>query len=154
MREKASRGLCTFALRADTKEAHRQISIDPRDWHLLRCLLECGAVVFMNTVGTFGITSASYCWSRVASAIGRLTQYLVSDRAETWHMVVADDYHLEAGRTHFRLALMMCLSSVPQWERRSPGTRQVEVTLSSGSGANFSIGPDISASRSAGLSGS
>ena len=60
MREKASRGLGTFALTADVKEAHRQIPTDPRDWHLLGCQLECGADVFINTVGTFGITSASY----------------------------------------------------------------------------------------------
>ena len=29
--------------------------------------------IIMNTVGTSGVTSASYCWSRVASALGRLT---------------------------------------------------------------------------------
>ena len=60
MREKSSRGLTTFALTADVKEAHRQIPIDPRDWHLLGCQVERGADVFVNTVGTFGITSASY----------------------------------------------------------------------------------------------
>ena len=39
-REKASRGLRTFALTADVKEAHRQVLIDPRDWHLLGCQSE------------------------------------------------------------------------------------------------------------------
>ena len=76
MSEKATRGLSTFALTADVKEAHRQIPVDPRGWHLLGCQLERGAEVFINTVGTFGITSASYYWSRVSSAIGRLGQYL------------------------------------------------------------------------------
>ena len=107
MREKASRGLSTFELTADVKEAHRQIPIDPRDWHLLGCQVERGADVFVNTVGTFGITSASYYWSRVSSAVGRLAQYLASDQAETWHMLVADDFHLEAGGAHYRLALMV-----------------------------------------------
>ena len=60
MREKGNRGLHTFALTADVKEAHRQIPIDPRDWHFLSCQPECGANVFINTVGTFGITTASY----------------------------------------------------------------------------------------------
>ena len=68
--KRTNRGLNTFALTADVKEAHRQIPIDPRDWHLLGCQLERGGDVFMNTVGTFGISSASYCWSRVAGAIG------------------------------------------------------------------------------------
>ena len=36
---------------ADVKEAHRQIPIDPLDWHLLGCQMECGADVFINTVG-------------------------------------------------------------------------------------------------------
>ena len=45
MREKASRGLITFELTADVKEAHRQIPIDPRDWHLLGCQVERGADV-------------------------------------------------------------------------------------------------------------
>ena len=107
MREKASRGLNTCALTAHVKEAHRQIPTDPRVWHLLGCQADRGGDVFINTVGTFGITSASYYWSRVSSAVGRLTQYLASDQAETWHMVVADDFHLEAGGAHHRQALMV-----------------------------------------------
>ena len=35
MREKAKRGEVTFGLTADVKEAHRQVPIDPDDWHLL-----------------------------------------------------------------------------------------------------------------------
>ena len=50
MREKASRGLNTFALTADVKEAHCQIPIDPRDWHLLGCQVDRGGDVFTNTV--------------------------------------------------------------------------------------------------------
>ena len=106
MREKDRRGFHTFALTADVKEAHRQIPVDPRDWHLLGCQLEQGGDVFINTVGTFGISSASYYWSRVASAIGRLTQYLAASSADTWHMVVADDYHLDAAGAQYRLALL------------------------------------------------
>ena len=49
MREKTTRGLSTFALTADVKEAHRQIPVDPRDWHLLGFQLECGVDVFINT---------------------------------------------------------------------------------------------------------
>ena len=35
MREKAKVGERTFALTADVKEAHRQVPVAPRDWHLL-----------------------------------------------------------------------------------------------------------------------
>ena len=97
MREKARQGISTFALTADVSEAHRQIPVHPQDWHLLGCQVTPGADVYVNTVGTFGVSSASYYWGRVASAIGRLAQYIAGDTAQTWHMLVADDYHLEAG---------------------------------------------------------
>ena len=61
----------------------------------------------MNTVGTFGVASASYYWSRVAGALGRLSQYLAGDRVSTWHMLVADDFHLEAGGPSYRPALIV-----------------------------------------------
>ena len=53
--------------------------------------------LFVNKVGTFGVASASYSWSRVASALGALRNILARDTAHTWHMLVADDCHLEAG---------------------------------------------------------
>ena len=65
MREKARLGEGTFAFTADVAEAHRQIAIHPRDWHLLGCQIK---------VGTLGVASASNYWSRAASALGRLTQ--------------------------------------------------------------------------------
>ena len=64
-RDRAKR---TFALTADVSEAHCQIPIGPRDWHLLGCQVQAGSEVRINTVGTFGFASASYCWSRVAAA--------------------------------------------------------------------------------------
>ena len=51
MREKARLGERTFALTADVAEAHRQIPIHPRDWHLLGCQVEVGSDVYINEVG-------------------------------------------------------------------------------------------------------
>ena len=106
MREKARLGQRTFALTADVAEAHRQIPIHPRDWHLLGCQIEAGGDVYINKVGTFGVASASYYWSRAASALGRLTQYITGRTANTWHQLVADDFHLEASGTEYRTALI------------------------------------------------
>ena len=81
----------------------------------------------MNTVGSFGVASASYHWSRVGSALGRLTQYLAGDTAQTWHLLVADDFHLDAGRGGYREALLsffvLCaLSGVPlSWSKTTGG---------------------------------
>lgn len=78
MREKAAHGEHTFALTAQVSEAHGQVPIDPRDWHQLGCQVNAGGDTQVNTVGTFGVPSASYCRSRVAAALGRLlAKYLV-----------------------------------------------------------------------------
>ena len=71
MREKARRDEQTFSSTADVAEAH-QVPVDRRDWHLLECQVEAGDDVFINTVGTFGVASASYYWSRVAASVGRI----------------------------------------------------------------------------------
>ena len=106
MHEKARLGEKTFALTAGVAEAHSQTPIHPREWHLLGCQIEAGGDVYVNKVGTFGAASASYYWSRAASAIGRLTQYLTGRSANTWHQSVADDFHFEASRTEYSAALV------------------------------------------------
>ena len=105
MREKSRVGVPTLALTADVSEAHRQIPVAEQDWHLLGCQVVPGGSVFLNTVDTFGVASASFFSSRVASAIGRVAQYLAGNSAYTWHMLVADDYHLDAGGANCRTAL-------------------------------------------------
>ena len=129
-REKAKLDELTFALSADVSEAHRQVPIHPDDWHLLGCQVISGREVFINTGGTLSIASASYYWSRVAGAVGRLAQYLIGDSATTWHMLVADDYLLECGGPAYRRGLLtffenlfMCsVLGVPlSWHKTSGG---------------------------------
>ena len=119
MREKAREGLTTFALTADVSEAHRQVPINERDWHLLWCQVAEGQEVYVNTVGTFGVAPASYHWSRVSSAIGRLSQYLAGDTAQTWHMLVADDNLLEA--SWHSLCCVQCQVPPLSWNKTSGG---------------------------------
>ena len=38
--------------------------------------------MYINKVGTFGVASASYYWSRAASALGRLTQYITGTNCQ------------------------------------------------------------------------
>ena len=127
MREKAKVDELTFALSADVTEAHRQVPVHPDDWHLLGCQVIPGGDVFVNTVGTFGVASASYYWSRVAAAVGRLSQYLAGYSCTTWHMLVADDYLLECGGPHYRRGLflffVLCASlGVPlAWHKTAGG---------------------------------
>ena len=90
MREKSRRGRRTLALTADVAEVHRQVPIHPQDWLMLRCQVRPGDAVYVRAVGTFGVASASYYWSRVAGAIGRDMQYCAGSEADTWHVLIAD----------------------------------------------------------------
>ena len=74
--------------------------------HFLGCQVKPGGDVFVNTVGTFGVASASYYGSRVAGSIGRLLQYLSGHSSTSWHMLVADDYLSESGGSGYRIGLL------------------------------------------------
>ena len=103
MRERACQDETTFAFTADVSEAHRQIPSHPCDWHLLGCEVFAGGDVYINTVGTFGVASASYYW-QVRWDDSHST--LLGTERVTWHMVVADDYQLESGGQEYRTALV------------------------------------------------
>ena len=123
------RGHKTFALSADVSEAHRQVPIAACDLYLLGCHVQHGSTVHVHKVGTFGVATASYYSSRFASAIGRPAQYLVDHAAHTWHLLVADDFLLEASGPYYREALivffLLCSScNVPlSWNMTAGGTQ-------------------------------
>ena len=68
--------------------------------------IEVGGDVYVNKVGTFGVASASYYWSRAASVVGRLTQHFTGRSANTWRQFVADDIDLEESGTEYRAAML------------------------------------------------
>ena len=43
----------------------------------------------------------------MGSSLGRLSQYISAHTAQTWHLPVADDFHLEAGGAGYREALLI-----------------------------------------------
>ena len=110
MREKSKSGEATFALSADVTEAHRQAPISRQDWHLRGCQVQPGGDVFVNTVGTFGVALASYYWS--TPAIGRLCQYIPGSSASSWHLLVADYYHLGGLKNRAAIICFFVLCSV------------------------------------------
>ena len=105
MSEKAKQDELTFALTDDVTEAHRQVPIHPDDWHLLGCQVVPGGEVFVNTVGMFCIASASCYWSRVAAAIGRLSQYVPAIAQPG--TCLSRTIFLECGGPNYRSGLML-----------------------------------------------
>ena len=108
MRDKGNQDDNTFALTADVSEGHQQAPIHPSDSDLVGCQVQ-PAEVYVKTVSSFSEASASYYWSCVASAIGRLSQYLARCSARAWHVLVADDKHLKAGGPQCHHALFVLL---------------------------------------------
>ena len=83
-----------FALSADISSAHRLVKIRRHDWPLLGCKARTDdKTIWINCVGTFGISSASYWWSRLFSGIGRLAAYIMQQQ-NWWQLVYVDDLHL------------------------------------------------------------
>jgi len=83
-----------FAMSADIKAAHRLVKIREEDWPLLGCRAhDEDKTIWVNTVGTFGVSSASYWWTRLFGGIGRLVGYILGQ--ERWfQLVYVDDLHL------------------------------------------------------------
>ena len=91
LRELASRPRRKFGFKVNVKDAHRLIPVNPEDWHLVACRSERGKHVYVNETGTFGVASAAYWWSRVATVAIRRAHYVLGHELSAWLLLVADD---------------------------------------------------------------
>ena len=137
MREKSRVGVPTFTLTADVSEAHRQISQSQNG----------------TGISSFDVASASYYWSLVASAISRLAQYLAGSSAGTWHKLVADDYHLDAGVANYRTVLFHFFTLCATANYLCHGARLQGVMWFRGWGLNSFTELECSESRKEGPTG-
>ena len=83
-----------FTVSADIKAAHRLVKIRRSDWRLLVCKSDSDSnVCWVNKVGTFGVSSAPYWWSRLFGLTGRLVARVLLNR---WivQLVYVDDLHV------------------------------------------------------------
>jgi hypothetical protein len=92
-----------ISLVIDVEKAHQQVPIDERDWGLVGCsadpmpadpMLKRNWNIHLKTVGTYGISSASWQWARAASLIQRLS-YQICRMAYLFRF--ADDFLLLSG---------------------------------------------------------
>ena len=90
MCECAETGKTYLSMQADVRMAHRRILHRESDWPLLACAVEPGKV-WLNRVGTFGISTASYWWGRMASLVARLVWAVMDTDQDIWQMLFADD---------------------------------------------------------------
>ena len=101
-----------FGISADISSAHRLVSIRRVDWPKLGCRARSSdRVVWMNTVGTFGISSAAYWWSRLFGCVGRWVLRLMMS---LWamQMIYVDDLHLVAAGPQKYLVIWMMIAAL------------------------------------------
>ena len=100
-----------FAISADIQAAHRLVLIRKKDWRLLCCRAHSESpVVWVNCVGTFGVSSASYWWSRLFALVGRLVTAVLK-QSPNLQIVYADDLHILVWGPHKFLWLWMMIAT-------------------------------------------
>ena len=127
MQECRESGQPYFAATADVQEAHRQVHVAPEDAPLQACQLSPGGPVFVNLVGTYGISSAGYWWGRLGAALTRLLSYVFGDGFMLWVLLFADDWLLLSGGRDwmggivYALLLLRSLGVPLSWRKVSTG---------------------------------
>jgi hypothetical protein len=119
-----------FTLAADIKRAHRLVKICRRDWGYQACKIdsEDSSLVYLNTVGTFGIASAAYHWQRLAGCITRAILYVMG-REKLFQLIFADDLEwLSAGEnalfnTGLALFLLSIFGTPMSWKKTKASFR-------------------------------
>ena len=77
----------TFVLAADIARAHRLVLVSKEDWGYQACRTGVddqggeSTKIWLNTVGTFGVTSASYHFTRLFAAVSRCAHSLLARRS-------------------------------------------------------------------------
>ena len=85
------RGNIAFSLLSDISSAHRLVKIRKEEWGLLACELDNPEERWLNTVGTFGFSSAAYWFSRLMSGMLRFAYILLGKECTLDMLLYADD---------------------------------------------------------------
>jgi len=81
-----------IAVLGDVSKAHRRFKHCVEELGYLACQIsEDDPFIFINKVGTFGISSAAYWWGRIFGAAGRATYYLLGPHWIVEMLAYADD---------------------------------------------------------------
>ena len=149
----SERNLPLFSLVGDVSKAHRRFLHDPEERGLLACRVrDEDDHVYINKVGTFGVASASYWWSRISGAGLRLGHELLGPRLPVELLLFADDLESlgngQGGRRGIVLVfLYLSVLGFPfKWSKQRGGLRVEWIGLCTDY-VNMSLG--LSVTRSA-----
>ena len=81
-----------LSLVGDFEKAHRRFKYQRKEQGYLACRAREGSgKVYVNKVGTFGVTSTPYWWSKISGALIRVAHYLVGPDWPVDMLLYADD---------------------------------------------------------------
>ena len=94
----------------DFASAHRVCQVHPVDWGLQACTLtdlrgetpSDSVPLYLNTVGTFGFSTAGHWWGRLAAMLIRACHYFLGHLYMSRLMIFADDGKATIPIKHFR----------------------------------------------------
>ncbi len=130
MRQLAKSGRRAVGIKADVKDAHREIPVREADWKLQICRARpSSSTCYYFKVGVFGISSAAYWWGRLAACLVRLLHHVGEPSLDVWVLLVADDFKMESSATNparsllFLLWLLVIVGVPLQWGKTAGGQR-------------------------------
>eukprot|EP00435_Cladocopium_sp_Y103_P044902 s3525_g12.t1 len=93
VRESVESREAPFCVSADIRSAHRLVKVRRKDWPFMCCRADSQSqTVWVNRVGTFGLSSAPYWWAKLFSLVGRFVGHTMGT-AWFLHLVYVDDLH-------------------------------------------------------------
>ena len=107
LREMIDENRVAFSVVGDISKAHRRYKHQPSEHGFMGCQLSTeetvlgdpdSQLVYVNLVGTFGLSCASYWWTRIAACGVRLVYHLLGPRFPLDLLLYADDLE-SLGRT-------------------------------------------------------
>ena len=90
----------------DIKAAHRLVPVQRQDWALQSFSLDNPEEIYVNMVGTFGVSSAAFWWGRVASVVFRVFHRVLPQHLIFYLLLFADDGLMMAAGPEYHKAIM------------------------------------------------
>ena len=104
-------GEAVFGIFADISPAYKCVKIRRLDWGKLGCRSSSSSrTVWLNTVGTFGVSSAAYWWTRLFACVGRWVNRVLMTLLQM-QIVYVDDLHIVTAGPQKFLVLWMILAA-------------------------------------------
>ena len=108
LRQNRQNGVIPISILADFSKAHRLVKILEQEWGMLGCKLRPGTT-WLNRVGTFGVGSAAYWWSRLSGGLMRFVYGICGKEWSFEALLFADDLDFEAESEKERIAVVFAL---------------------------------------------